>query len=72
MHTFLVVFQIIVSVSLILIILVQNKDGGLSAVMGGSGESFQSTKRGAEKVMYWLTIVLGFLFLLNALLFLFV
>jgi len=48
-------------------ILVQNKDGGLSAVFGG-GESFKSTKRGAEKFIYNATIVLGILFMLNALL----
>ena len=67
----LLISQAIISVDLALIILTQNKDGGLSAVMGGGG-SFQGTKRGAEKVIHNLTILLSVLFLVNALLFVFV
>ena len=72
MYTFLLTSQVIISVLLVIFVLIQNKDGGLSAVMGGSGESFQSTKRGAEKVIHNTTIVLAALFLINALLFVFV
>jgi protein translocase SecG subunit len=62
-----IIFQIIVSILLMIFILVQNKDGGLSAVFGG-GESFQAVKRGPEKIIHYTTIVLGFLFMANALL----
>lgn len=63
----LLIIQVIVSVLLMILILAQNKDGGLSAVMGG-GQSFQSVKRGAEKVIYKATIALALLFVANALL----
>ena len=67
MKDVLLIIQVIVSVLLMILILAQNKDGGLSAVMGG-GQSFQSVKRGAEKVIYKATIALALLFVANALL----
>lgn len=71
MKEIIIIIQVVVSVLLILLVLTQNKDGGLSAVMGG-GQSFQSVKRGAEKVIHRATIVLAAIFLLNALLIVFV
>lgn len=62
---FLLPGQIVISIVLILLILVQNKDGGLSATFGG-GEGFQATKRGAEKVLFNATIVFAILFMVNA------
>lgn len=67
MQNVLIILQVIISVLLTIFILTQNKDGGLSAVMGG-GESFQSTKRGPEKFIYNATIVLGIAFMVNAVL----
>lgn len=72
MEKTLLISQVVISVLLTGLILMQNKDGGLSAVMGGGNNSFQSTKRGAEKVVYHLTILFSFLFLANALGFIFV
>lgn len=63
--------HVIISILLVLIILMQNKDAGLSATFGG-GESFQATKRGPEKVIFRITVILAVLFLVNALLFIFV
>lgn len=71
MEKILIITQVVISILLVLIILIQNKDGGLSAVMGGGG-SFHATKRGAEKVIAHLTVLLAFLFVMNALLFVFV
>ena len=68
MQNILIIIQIIISVLLGTLILMQNKDGGLSAMMGG-GSSFQSVKRGPEKFIYNATIVLGILFMANALLY---
>lgn len=65
MHTALLIVELVVSVLLIIIVLLQNKDGGLSADMGG-GESFQSTRRGAEKVIHYTTVVLSAIFMINA------
>lgn len=69
MHQVLLTTQVIISIVLSLLILMQNKDGGLAAVMGGGGGGFQSTKRGAEKVIYNATVLFAILFLLNALVF---
>jgi len=66
MEKVLLITQVVISVLLSIAILAQNKDGGLSSMMGGGG-SFEATKRGAEKVIYNATIVLAVLFLGNAL-----
>lgn len=58
--------QVLISVLLSLLILIQNKDGGLVAAFGSSGEGFQATRRGAEKVIDWATVILAILFLANA------
>ncbi len=63
MRIILTVVQIIVSVLLIGVILLQAKGTGLgnSAMMGGSGE-FYSSKRGVERFVLIGTIILVFLF----------
>ena len=65
MDKILLITQVIISILLSISILTQNKDGGLSSMMGGGG-SFEATKRGAEKVIYNTTIVLAVLFIANA------
>ncbi len=67
MDKYVLISQVVISILLAIFILVQNKDGGLSAMMGGGSESFQATKRGPEKFIYITTIVLAILFILNAL-----
>ena len=57
----LLVFMMFISVSLIAVILLQKKGSGLGSVFGGTSEAYRS-KRGAEKILYYLTIILGFLF----------
>ncbi len=70
METILMTTQAIISILLALIILVQSKDEGLSATFSSGG--VHATRRGAEKIIFRMTIVLAFLFMLNALLFVFV
>ncbi|MCC7432056.1 preprotein translocase subunit SecG [Candidatus Peregrinibacteria bacterium] len=72
MHTFLKYFQLIVSVLLIFSILLQNKTSGFSAGSMTSNAAFQSTKRGAEKVIFNATIIFAALFVASSLAFLFV
>jgi preprotein translocase subunit SecG len=48
--------QIVVSVILVVLILLQNKGSGLSSVFGGEG-SIAHTKRGPEKWVFYGTIV---------------
>lgn len=70
MHQIILIIQVVVSILLMILILAQNKDGGLSAGMGG-GQTFQSVRRGAEKVIYRATVFLAFVFMVNALLIIF-
>ncbi|MDO8618580.1 MAG: preprotein translocase subunit SecG [Candidatus Daviesbacteria bacterium] len=58
--------QIILGVFLIIVILVQQKGAGLGSTFGGELAMYR-TKRGAEKLLFRLTIVLAFLFILASL-----
>ena len=58
--------QIVISVLLIISILTQSKGVGLSASFGGS--DFQSSRRGAEKVLFAGTILLAVLFVVISIL----
>lgn len=53
--------QIVISVLLVVAILLQQRGSGLSAVFGGSGNIYR-TKRGLEKGLFFLTIILILLF----------
>lgn len=53
--------QIVISALLIVAIILQNRGGGLSAVFGGT-EGVYRTKRGLEKGLFVLTIILAILF----------
>jgi protein translocase SecG subunit len=60
MKIVLLVIQIIVALSLTGAILIQSSKGGLGSTFGGGGE-FRS-KRGAENVIFKLTIILTIAF----------
>jgi len=70
MKNILMITQAIISVLLTVIVLVQSKDEGLSATFQAN-QSFQSTRRGAEKVIFTVTVALAVLFIVNAALFVF-
>ncbi len=70
MTQIILILQIVFGIALTVLILAQNKDGGLSAVTG-STQSFQSVKRGAEKVIFRATIFFAAAFLINAILIIF-
>ncbi len=63
--------DIIVMVILIIVIALQNKSAGLSTVFGGSGNITQ-TRRGFEKWLFYATVILGVLFILINISFLFI
>ncbi len=67
MQTYLNVAQIILSVALILTILLQVRGGGLGGIFGNPDTVFR-TKRGVEKTLFQLTIVLIVLFIIVSLL----
>ena len=66
MNTALLIAQLVVSVALITIILLQSKGSGLSSGLGGEGGVYRS-KRGVEKLFVYFTIILAGLFLVLSL-----
>lgn len=62
MKDLLLSLQLIVSVILITVILLQAKGSGLSGVFGGEGGIYRS-KRGVEKILVYATVGLAFIFL---------
>jgi len=62
MQTYLNVAQIVLSVSLIMIILFQVRGGGLGGIFGQPSTVYR-TRRGVEKILFQLTIVLVVIFL---------
>ncbi len=65
MKSAIFLIQIILAVLLVLVIIIQQKGTGLGSTFGGS-IGFYSTKRGAEKMLFNLTIILATLFILAA------
>ncbi|EKE07398.1 MAG: hypothetical protein ACD_18C00096G0003 [uncultured bacterium] len=61
------VAQLILAVLLIVVVLLQQKGTGLGSAFGGSG-TIHTTRRGIDKVLYRLTIVIACLFFLLAIL----
>lgn len=61
--TILSIIQLILSILLMTVILLQQKGGGLGAAFGGSSNVY-STKRGIDKILFNITIVISVLFLL--------
>ncbi len=58
------IIQVIIAVILMVLILLQNRGGGLGSLFGGSDNSnAYRTKRGMEKNLFILTIIFAILFL---------
>lgn len=66
MLRFAQILQLVVSILITLLVLMQTKGKGLSSFLGGSG-GFYSTRRGLEKIIFMVTIVLGVLLTANSL-----
>jgi len=67
MQTYLNIASIVVAIALIIIILFQVRGGGLGGIFGQPGTVYR-TRRGVEKIMFQLTIVLVSVFLVIAVL----
>jgi preprotein translocase subunit SecG len=63
MLTYLNIAQIILSGALIVAVLLQIKGGGLGGIFG-QADTVYRTKRGAEKTLFQLTVVLAALFII--------
>ena len=67
MHTYLTIAQMVLSVTLVLILLLQVRGGGLGGIFG-QADTVYRTKRGLEKTLFQFTIVLVVLFVAISLL----
>ena len=65
MTTYLYIAQIVVAVALIAVALLQVRGGGLGGIFG-QADTVYRTKRGVEKTMFQMTIVLAVLFVVLA------
>ncbi|MEK7479538.1 MAG: preprotein translocase subunit SecG [Patescibacteria group bacterium] len=63
----LITLQVITSIILIVLVLVQERSGGLSGVFGGGATPFE-TRRGLEKRIYQATIIVAAAFFVLAIL----
>ena len=57
MLTYFIWAQIVISVSLVIVLLMQSKGGGLGGIFG-QADSVYRTKRGTEKLLFQFTILL--------------
>jgi len=67
MQTYLNVAQIVLSIALVAVILLQVRGGGLGGIFG-QPDTVYRTKRGVERILFQLTIVLVILFIIVSLL----
>ncbi len=61
------IIQIILGSIIIVLVLVQQRGEGMG-VIGGMSSQFYGTRRGMEKTIYWLTAILGAIFIFLAIL----
>lgn len=63
MNTYLSIAQIVLSVALILAIMLQVKGGGMGGIFG-QADSVYRTRRGIERTLFQLTIILAVIFII--------
>ncbi len=59
---FISIAQVIISIILIILILLQERSSGLSGVFGGGESEFYSKRRGLERLIFIATIILIVIF----------
>ena len=64
MVTYLNIALIIISVLLILSVIMQSKGAGLGGLTGADTGSIFTARRGVERTLFWITIVLSAVFFL--------
>lgn len=62
MVTYLNIGLIIISVLLILGVIIQSKGAGLGGLTGADTGSIFTARRGVERTLFWITIVLSVIF----------
>jgi preprotein translocase subunit SecG len=66
--TFIQVAMIVVAVALILSVILQSKGAGLGGLTGADTGGVFTARRGIEKTLFWVTILLSALFFILAIL----
>lgn len=66
MLTYFYIMQIIIAATLIALVLLQAREGGLSSIFGGEGGVYK-TRRGVEKTLFQATVGLSIAFFVLAL-----
>lgn len=67
MNTPIQIAEIIISIALVLVILIQSKaSGGLGGIFGGAESSGFRTRRGIEQTLFRFTIILAVIFVVIA------
>ena len=64
MVTYLNIALIIISVLLILSVILQSKGAGLGGLTGADTGSIFTARRGVERTLFWVTIILSVIFFL--------
>ena len=62
MVTYINIALIIISVLLILSVIIQSKGAGLGGLTGADTGSIFTARRGIERTLFWITIVLSVIF----------
>ena len=62
MERFLNIALIITSVTLIISVILQSKGAGLGGLTGSDSGSVYTARRGVERTLFWVTIVLSVIF----------
>lgn len=65
MLTYFYIMQIIIAITLITLVLLQAREGGLGSIFGGEGGIYK-TRRGVEKTLFQATIGLSIAFFILA------
>lgn len=65
MRVALNIIEIVISIVLVLVILLQVRGGGIGGIFG-QADTVYRTKRGVEKWLFWMTIVLAVVFVIIA------
>ncbi|MBC8448834.1 MAG: preprotein translocase subunit SecG [Chloroflexi bacterium] len=65
MLTYFYIMQIVVAATLIALVLLQAREGGLSSIFGGEGGVYK-TRRGVEKTLFQATVGLSIAFFILA------
>ncbi|MEP7289625.1 MAG: preprotein translocase subunit SecG [Chloroflexota bacterium] len=70
LQTALQIIQVIIAIALIVVIILQARGQGLGSLFGGgdSGMGITKTRRGLERTLFQITIILAALFMINSVL----